>query len=267
MSQKLLAVIGAGNMAEALLRGALSSGVLKPGDVLIYDPSPQRRELMGSLGIEAAADILLCARAARLLLAVKPQIAPAVLAEIAPAVAADLPVISIVAGLRTAAIAQRLGGKGRIVRVMPNTPMLAGAGMSAVCSGVGATQADLDWTGRLFAAAGKVIAVEEGMMDAVTAVSGSGPAYFFYLTEAMAEAGVAEGLAPEVAEELAVQTLWGAAKLLAHTGKSPQALRAQVTSPNGTTQAAIESLDAAGTRATIVAAVRRAAQRSKELGK
>lgn len=267
MSEKLLAVIGAGNMAEALLRGALSAGVLSPGDVLVSDPSPQRRELLGSLGIEATTDNLLCARAARLLLAVKPQTAPAVLAEIAPAVAADLPVISIVAGLRTQVIAERLAGKGRIVRVMPNTPMLAGAGISAVCAGVRATAADVDWTLRLFAAAGKAITVQESMMDAVTAVSGSGPAYFFYLAEAMAEAGVAEGLDPQVAQELAVQTLLGAGKLLVHTGRTPQALRAQVTSPNGTTQAAIEALDAAGARQAIVAAVRRAAQRSRELGK
>jgi pyrroline-5-carboxylate reductase len=263
-----LGIIGAGNMAEALLRGALAKGVIAPEAVVVSDPQPRRREVFArGLGVTAAGDNALPGQCPRVLLAVKPQVMAEVLDGLAGVISADALVISIAAGIRTAFIARRLGGKGRIVRVMPNTPMLVSAGVSALCKGPGATQADLDWTERLFAACGRTVRLEEPLMDAVTAVSGSGPAYFFYLIEAMVAAGVEEGLSPEAALELAVQTCRGAAELLCRSGESPQSLRAKVTSPGGTTQAAIEVLQGAGVQETLVRAIRRAAARSRELGK
>ena len=268
MAGHSLGVIGAGNMAEALLRGALAAGVLEPSDVIVSDPLPARRELFHrQLGVAAVDDNALAAGCPRLLLAVKPQMMADVLAACAAAVRPDALVISIAAGVRTAFIHERLGGKGRIVRAMPNTPMLVGCGASALCKGPGATDADLAAAERLFAACGLTVAVDEAQIDAVTAVSGSGPAYFFYLIEAMVRAGVAEGLGPEVALKLAVQTCRGAGQLLLDTGEKPEVLRARVTSPKGTTQAAIESMEAAGVAPAIEAAVRRAAARSRELGK
>ena len=267
MADYQLGIIGAGHMAEALLRGAVGANVIDRSAVLAADPSLDRRRLLTSdLGITCVEDNASAAACRRVLLAVKPQVMEAVLADIAPAVDAAATVISIAAGIRTAFIRDRLGGKGRIVRVMPNTPMLVGAGAAALCVGAGADESDLTWAERLFAACGSTVRVTEPMIDAVTAVSGSGPAYFFYLVEAMVEAGLAEGLSADTALALAVQTCTGAGRLLAESGEKPEVLRARVTSPNGTTQAAIEALDAAGVKDALVAAVRRAAERSRELG-
>ena len=267
MADRQLGVIGAGNMAEALLRGALAAQVLSPDAVVVSDPAPARRSLFASeLGVEAVEDNTVPASCGRLLLAVKPQVMGAVLASIRDTVTADTGVISIAAGIKTAFIRDGLGGKGRIVRTMPNTPMLVGAGISALCAGPGATEDDLAWAERLLGTCGKTVRVEEPMLDVVTAVSGSGPAYFFYLVEAMAAAGVAEGMDAQTALTLAVETCVGAGKLLVDSGQPPETLRAKVTSPGGTTQAAIESLESAGVKDALIAAVRRAAQRSRELG-
>jgi len=260
-------VIGAGNMAEALLRGAIAANVVDCNAVMATDPVFSRRQLFTrELGVTTSADNADAAAAPRVLLAVKPQVMGQVLKGIAQAVEPEATVISIAAGIRTDFIAEQLSGRGRIVRVMPNTPMLVGAGISDLCKGPGATDADLAWAERLFAACGETVRVEEPMIDAVTAVSGSGPAYFFYLIEAMVAAGVAEGLDPDVALQLAVQTCRGAGELLAGSDDGPEVLRARVTSPGGTTQAAIESMQAAGVQDALIAAVRRAAERSRELG-
>ena len=266
MTDYQLGVIGAGNMAEAIVRGAISAGVIDPKAIVVSDPAEARREVFAGMGVAAVDDNATPAACERVLLAVKPQVMAEVLAGVAGAVGEDATVISIAAGVRTDFIRDKLGRRGRIVRVMPNTPMLVGAGVSALCKGPGATDADLAWAERLFAACGQTVRVDEPMMDAVTAVSGSGPAYFFYLVEALVAAGVAEGLAPEAALKLAVQTCRGAGELLARSGESPEALRAKVTSPGGTTQAAIESMESAGVKDALVAAVRRAAARSRELG-
>ncbi|MFP3938109.1 MAG: pyrroline-5-carboxylate reductase [Phycisphaerae bacterium] len=267
MANVQLGVIGAGNMAEAMVRGAISAGVLQSGEIMAADPDESRRRLFrDELGAEASADNAVVAASRRVLLAVKPQQIAGVLESISPHVADDATVISIAAGVGTSAIDVGLGGKGRIVRVMPNTAMLAGAGMSAVAPGPRAAEEDLSWTRRLLESAGQAVTVTEDMMDAVTAVSGSGPAYFFYLIEAMVAAGVAEGLEPDTAALLARQTCAGAAKLLEETGESPQTLRDRVTSPGGTTQKAIETLDAAGVKGSLISAVRAAAARSRELG-
>ncbi len=267
MSEYQLGVIGAGNMAEALLRGVIRSNVLPPAKIVASDPLPARTELLEcDLNVTCAEDNSVPAGCPHIVLAVKPQLIGEVLAEVAPVVQEDALVISIAAGVTTRRVNEALGGKARIVRVMPNTPMLVGAGVSAIAPGPRATQEDVQWTVRIFAAAGETVVVDEEMMDAVTAVSGSGPAYFFYLIEAMIAAGIAEGLTPQVAATLAAQTCAGAGKLLIETGESPEALRARVTSPGGTTQRAIETLDAASVKDKLIEAVRAAAQRSRELG-
>ncbi len=263
-----LGVIGAGNMAEALLRGILSSNLIAHNAVIVSDPQFSRRQFFTrELSVTAADDNTIPARCPRLILAVKPQVMGEVLDGLVEAVSPDAMVISIAAGIRSQFIFDRLGGKGRIVRVMPNTPMLIGEGMSAVSAGPGATDADLAWTEKIFAASGRTVRVDEELIDAVIAVSGSGPAYFFYLIEAMVEAGAAEGLEREMALELAIQTCRGAAELLVSSGESPEVLRAKVTSPGGTTQAAVESMESSGVRKALIAAFQRAAQRSRELGK
>ena len=267
MADYELGIIGAGNMAEAILRGALAGNVLSHTAVVASDPDLARRQLLtGQMHVATTGDNLVPAACPRILLAVKPQVIFDVLARITGTVGKDAVVISIAAGVTAARIDSRLGGRGRIVRVMPNTPMLAAAGVSAVAAGPRATEEDLRWTERLFGAAGRSLVVDEPLLDAVTAVSGSGPAYFFYLVEAMIAAGVAEGLDESVARDLAVHTCAGAGKMLIETADAPEVLRARVTSPAGTTQRAIETLDAAGVKDKLIEAVRAAAARSRELG-
>jgi pyrroline-5-carboxylate reductase len=267
MAEYELGIIGAGNMAEAILRGVLSSGILPATSIIAADVSDARRlHVQGELGVTCVADGTEAAQCPRVLLAVKPQVMPDVLGAIAGAVRDDALIVSIAAGVTTSAIDAGLGSKGRIVRVMPNTPMLVGAGVSAVAAGPRANEADVSWTRDLFATSGKVVVVDEAMMDAVTAVSGSGPAYFFYLVEAMVAAGVAEGLPPEIALELARETCLGAGRLMGETGEDPAELRRRVTSPNGTTQRAIETMDASDVQEHLTRAVRAAAERSRELG-
>jgi len=267
MSQYELGIIGAGNMAEAIVRGVVGSGMLAGSAIIVSDVSPQRLELMRTIGANTTQDNAEAGRCPHVLLAVKPQVMADMLAKLAPSVAADAMIISIAAGIATVKIDALLGHRGRIVRVMPNTPMLVGQGMSALAAGPRATQADLDWAGRLFATAGRTVFVNEPQIDAVTAVSGSGPAYFFYLIEAMVAAGTAEGLDAATALTLATQTCAGAAALLTKSGEDPGVLRAKVTSPNGTTQRAIETFDAKGVKDAAIAAVRACAARSRELGK
>jgi len=262
-----LGVIGSGNMAEAIMRGVLREGFLSGGQIVASEPLPDRREYIDrKVGVRCVEDNRLPAACPRVLLAVKPQLIGKVLGEIAETVAPDATVISIAAGIATSVLDERLGGRGRIVRVMPNTPMLVGCGMSALCAGPRATKDDLEWCEQLFAASGKVVVVEERLMDAVTAVSGSGPAYFFYLLEAMVAAGTAEGLPPETALLLAGQTCRGAAELLLRTNEPPEVLRARVTSPGGTTEQAVKILDSAAVKEKLIQAVRAAAERSRQLG-
>lgn len=255
-------------MAEALLRGVISANLIGHNAVVASDPQFSRRQhFTRELGITTESDNTIAAKCPRIILAVKPQMMAEVLEGIAEAVHPDATIISIAAGIRSQFIFEELGGKGRIVRVMPNTPMLVGAGLSAVAAGPGAKEADLAWAEKLFAACGKTVRIPEELIDAVIAVSGSGPAYFFYLIEAMIAAGVAEGLDRDMAMALAIQTCHGAGELLVRSGEPPEVLRARVTSPGGTTQAAIESMESSGVRDALITAFRRAAERSRELGK
>jgi pyrroline-5-carboxylate reductase len=265
-----LAIIGAGNMAEAIVRGVTSKGILRPHQIIAADVVPQRRAIFqDQLGVRAVTDNVEAARQAKtLLLSVKPQQMPVALSGIGGATDEQTLIISIAAGISTSYIATHLGGgrNWRIVRSMPNTPMLVGEGMVALARGVHATEADLASARQLFEAAADVIDVDESKMDAVTAVSGSGPAYFFLLVEQMIKAGIELGLTPEQAAKLARKTAAGAAKMLVSSDEPPESLRKKVTSPGGTTQAAIMHLEAHNWPAITVEAIKAAERRGRELG-
>ncbi len=255
--------IGAGNMAEAILRGLLRAGIA-PDALCAADPDANRRQRMQELGVRATSSNLDVVRTSELVvLAVKPQ----QLAEAASALPRDGgPLyLSIVAGVTTSALRERLGASARIVRSMPNTPALIGAGISAVAADTGAAPADLDLACAVLQAVGSVVRVSESALDAVTGLSGSGPAYVFAFIEALTEAGEREGLPIEIARSLAIETVHGAARLALDSGEDPAVLRARVTSPGGTTLAGLNALSEAGFREAILAAVRQATARSKEL--
>ena len=266
MSEHELGIIGSGNMAQAIVRGVAVSGFVPPARIVASDVAADQRQRIAELDVTAVEDNAIPAACPRVLLAVKPQVMKAIVQSLAANVPLGTTVISIAAGIKTASLDQWLGGRGRIIRVMPNTPVFVGEGMSAVAAGPRATEQDLQWTEKLFASCGRTVRVGEELMDAVTAVSGSGPAYLFYLVEAMIASGVAEGLSPDTARLLACQACLGASKLLMESGEAPESLRARVTSPNGTTQRAIETMDSAGVKDAMVRAFRAAAARSRELG-
>jgi pyrroline-5-carboxylate reductase len=270
LHNRTLGLLGAGNMAEALARGALNSGAIPAARMIACDVTPARRDYFKtSLNIDAVDNNVTVAQKADLLvLCVKPQQADAVLQEIRPSIDAKKHLIaSICAGIPTSRMEKNLPDGARVVRVMPNTPMLVGLGASCLCGGKNARSEDIGTVEALFSSASLTLRVEEKMMDAVTGLSGSGPAYLFYLVEAMVDAGIAEGFTREQATMLASRTVLGAAKMLEDMKLPPEEQRRRVTSPNGTTQAAIERMEADGVKAKITAAVRRAAERSRELGK
>jgi pyrroline-5-carboxylate reductase len=263
-----LGILGAGNMAEAIVRGVLVGGQVRPEQIIAADVSPQRRELFEKqLGVTAVEDNRIVAgQSAVLLLSVKPQMCKMVLEGIAPVVKADATIISIMAGISSKYIDSALGGNRRVVRTMPNTPMLVGEGMAAIARGEHANDSDVQITRKLFEAAASVIEVNEDQIDAVTAVSGSGPAYFFFLVEQMIQGGINLGLSSEQAGLLAAKTAMGAAKMLTSSSDSPTELRRKVTSPGGTTQAAITTMEAMELPAIVQKAMQACADRSKELG-
>ena len=265
---KRLGVIGCGNMGAALLRGIVGARVVPPERVLCSDAAAARaRALARSLKVRAARSNAELTRASDVIvLAVKPQQMAEVLAEIRPHLTHRPLLISIAAGIRSGWIERRTGGAAPVVRVMPNTPALVGAGISAVAPGRRATAGHLKTAERILGAVGEVIRVPERWMDAVTAVSGSGPAYFFHLMEQMARAGTELGLQPEVARRLVLATASGTAALAAR-GEDPAALRAQVTSKGGTTEAAFRVFDKARLGKTLRAGIFAAAKRSKELSR
>lgn len=264
-----LAIIGAGNMAEAIVRGLLSARVFGPDQMQAADVAPARRELFSrDLGIKAHERASEAARGAkRILLSVKPQTMKDVLAELAPVIGDDALVISIAAGISSRFIEQGLSPRQcRVIRTMPNTPMLVGEGMVAMAPGTRAKVADLDDARRIFSPAATVIDVTEDKLDAVTAMSGSGPAYFFLLVEQMIRAGIELGMTPEESRLLAIRTAVGSAKMLATSTDSPQELRRKVTSPKGTTHEAITYMESQSVPQAIVDAIKAAQRRSRELG-
>jgi pyrroline-5-carboxylate reductase len=265
---KSLVFLGTGNMAEALLKGLLRDGTAAAEEIVCAEPRPERREeIANQYGVEVTGDNRAAAAAADLiLLSVKPQVIDAVLAEIAPVVDGRKLVVSIAAGVPLAVLARRLPAGARIIRTMPNTPALVGAGATAIARGPNATDADLAATRALFEAVGSVVEVAEPLLDAVTGLSGSGPAYVFLAIEALADGGVRAGLPRATALSLAAQTVMGAARLVLETGQHPAVLKDQVTSPGGTTIAGVQALEARSFRAALMEAVEASARRSRELG-
>lgn len=269
MTAKLL-VVGAGKMGEALVSGALASGWAEPRQVAICEVSAARRaELMapGALldrypGVVLGADMPTGAEGA--VVAVKPADVRAACEALA---AAGVPrVLSVAAGVRLADLESWCGPRAAVIRAMPNTPALVGAGATGLCAGSAAGGAELDWALSLMGSVGLSVVVPEKMLDAVTGLSGSGPAYVFLVAEALVEGGVLAGLPRPIARDLAVQTVLGAARMMAETGELPEVLRAGVTSPGGTTAAGLRRLEAAATRSAFIEAVVAAAARSQELG-
>jgi len=268
LAPKKIALIGAGQMAEALLRGLLASGVATRESLFATDPSEARRiRMTHAFDIRTGCDNREAASWANVVvLAVKPQMLNAVLPELAPFLSGRL-VVSIVAGMPIKQLAARLPSGTRIVRVMPNAPAMVGEGMSAVTFAAAATPEDRELVTGMFASVGRVVQVEEHLMDAVTGLSGSGPAYVFIAIEALADAGVKMGLSRSIAEILAAQTMLGAARTVLETGEHPGRLKDRVTSPGGTTIAGLHQLEQGKLRATLMAAVKAATMRAEEMGR
>jgi pyrroline-5-carboxylate reductase len=261
-----LQIVGGGRMGEALLGGLLSAGWAEPGELVVVERVvPRRAEVEARFPGVRVVDSVVAAEGA--VVAVKPGDVAGVCAELA---AAGVPrLLSIAAGVTTAAI-EAACGRGdpavRVVRAMPNTPALVGAGASAIAGGTAAGDDDLGWAESILSAVGVVVRVAEPALDAVTGLSGSGPAYVFLVAESLIEAGVLAGLPRDVATTLAVQTLLGSARLLAESGAGPADLRAAVTSPGGTTAAGLRALEDRAVRAAFLAAVTAATDRSRQLG-
>ena len=261
----LVAIIGAGVMGETLLSGLLRGG-RRPDELLVGEKRPERaRELEERYGVAVVTNLEAAEKAETLALVVKPQDMEDLLKEISPAVHPGQLVVSLAAGITTTFLESHLPAGVAVVRVMPNTPALVDEGMAAISRGTHCDEGHLLEAESLMGTIGKVLRVPEKQQDAVTAVSGSGPAYIFFVVEAMIEAGVHLGLPRTTASELVVQTLVGSAKLLRETGEHPMVLREQVTSPGGTTASALRELEVHRVRAAFLAAMEAARNRSREL--
>lgn len=265
-----LAIVGGGKIGEALLSGLLRSepATYHPDQIVVVEHYPERVDyLQRRYGIRCV-DIVEAAKASEtLLIAVKPQDIDTVLSQLADNVTADHLIVSVAAGITTARIERSLPSLPAVVRCMPNTPALVDQAMTAISAGSHADEAHLQRAQDLLEAVGRVVRVPESQLDAVTALSGSGPAYFFFLVEAMIDAGILLGLPRALAAELIVQTAVGSAIMLRDSGEHPVQLREAVTSPAGTTISAIRELENHGVRAALLAAIEAARDRSVELGR
>lgn len=262
-----LGFLGCGKMASALIGGILDARLATAQEIFASDPAPAAlHALEAARGIRTVAGNRELAQAADvLLLCVKPQDALEALASVREVLAGKL-VISIVAGLTLARLEEATGGAARVIRVMPNTPALIGEGAAALSRGRAATVEDAEVARQIFSAVGLAVEVKESLLDAVTGLSGSGPAYVYLFIEALADGGVRMGLPRALALELAAQTVAGAARMVRESGEHPAVLRDQVTSPGGTTSAGLEALEAGAVRSDLIRAVRAATERSRELG-
>jgi pyrroline-5-carboxylate reductase len=260
--------IGGGNMGEALIKGLLGASLVPSASIRATDVRLERlKELDRLYGIQVSSDNADVVRHSDIvILAVKPQIMDMVLKEIAPAVTRRKLLISVAAGVSTAKIRAVLHKDARLIRVMPNTPALVLEGVTAIAKAEGLEPDDLDTAGEIFSAVGRVVVLDEALMDAVTGLSGSGPAYVAVVIESLADGGVRMGLDRITAMTLATQTVLGAAKLLLETGMHPGALKDMVSSPGGTSIAGVAALEEGGIRTTFIKAVERATVRSRELG-
>ncbi len=267
VDERRIAVLGAGRIGEALIAGLLSSGWRSPGDIAASSRRAERvAELAERHGIAATTDnVEAAARAALVVVAVKPQDIDALLEQIGSAISTEQTVLSVAAATPTATIEAHLAAGVPVVRAMPNTPSTVHEGIAGLCAGAHADDAHVTLAEEALAHLGSVVRVPERSMDAVTAVSGSGPAYFALLAEAMIEAGLLLGLSREISTQLVIQTMLGTAKQLRDEGLHPVELREMVTSPGGTTIAAIRELESAGVRAAFLNAIQAAMNRAREL--
>ena len=265
---KTLGFIGGGNMAAALVKGLLHSKVVPPGGIIVSDVKAERLEVFRDKhAVRTTADNHELVRESDVIvLAVKPQVIDKVLGAIGGEVKPSSLVVSVAAGVPVVAIESRLPEGARVVRTMPNTPATVDAGATAIAPGTHATEEDLDVARALFAAVGRVVTLEETLLDAVTGLSGSGPAYVMLMIEALADGGVKVGLHRDTALLLAAQTVYGSAKLLLETGEHPGRLKDMVTSPGGTAIAGLHTLESGGLRRTLIDAVEAATLRAAALG-
>jgi pyrroline-5-carboxylate reductase len=269
LAGKRVGFIGAGNMGEALVKGLLAANRLSSDAIFATDVRLERLKLLGrQYGIQVlGSNPDLVGQADVVILAVKPQTMATVLEEIAPAVMPRHLLISIAAGVKTSRLRQHLPRAVRLIRVMPNTPALVLEGVTAVARAEGLEPGDMETAEQIFGAVGKVVVLDEDLMDAVTGLSGSGPAYVAMVVEALADGGVNMGLDRATAMTLATQTVLGAARLLLETGTHPGQLKDMVASPGGTTIAGVAALEEGGIRSTLIRAVEQATIRSRELGR
>ncbi len=268
VSIESIGFVGGGQMAEAMIRGILASGLVKADKVMVAEPTTNRCTLLqNQYGVRCTTDPqTLCAQCSVIVLAIKPQLASQVLNTYAPYVIDRHLVISIMAGVPLATLAELLGAGLRLIRVMPNTPALVLAAATAYSPNAQASEQDRAIAQAMFSAVGNCAEVPENMLDAVTGLSGSGPGYVFTFIEAMIDGGVLAGIPRPVAEQLVLQTVYGSAKLALETGEHPAVLKGKVTSPGGTTIAGIQALEDGALRGVVMAAVEAATERSRELG-
>ncbi len=264
--EKQTAIIGAGVMGEALLSGLVRAG-RRVDRLLVGEKRPERaRELEDRYGVAVVGNADAAARADTVVLVVKPQDMAEVLAELAGSLRAGQLVVSLAAGITTSYIESRVPDGVAVVRVMPNTPALVDEGMSAISPGSHCSEGDLAEAEQMLRSVGKVLRIPERQQDAVTSISGSGPAYIFFVVESMIEAGVHLGLPRATATDLVIQTVVGSGRMLQETGTHPTVLREQVTSPGGTTASALRELEVHGVRAAFLGAMEAARDRSRALG-
>lgn len=263
-----VACIGVGAMGEALVGGILQAGLVDPGSMFVADADiARRRRVAETYGVVEGSNRDVAAEARTVIVAVKPPVVPAILAEIGDVLGPDACVVSIAAGMPLSTIEGGLPSGAAAIRAMPNTPCLIRAGATALSPGTHATEGHLARARTLFEAVGTVVTVPEQLMDAVTGLSGSGPAYAYMFIEALADGGVHAGLPRDVAVRLAAQTVMGAARMVLETGRHPGELKDMVTSPAGTTIAGVKALEEHGLRAAAMGAVDAASRRSRELGR
>jgi pyrroline-5-carboxylate reductase len=263
----VIGILGAGKMGEALISGLLRAGRAPSGLIAVVRRPERAAHVRDAYGIGVVSAAEAAKSADTLILAVKPQDMPALLDEIAPHVPADSLMISVAAGITTSLIERRLGGDIPVVRVMSNTPVLVDEAMSVISPGAYARPEHLERAEELLRPVGKVLRIPESQQDAATALSGSGPAYVYFLVEAMVDAGILLGMPRGTALEMVIQAVYGAATMLRETGEHPVILREAVTSPAGTTISAIRELERHGVRAAFLAAIEAARDRGAELGR
>ena len=269
MLTQTIGFIGAGQMARALAHGFVKAGLVKPEQLIAADPAASAAQQFGAdiPGAKlAASNAAVVLQSSVIFLAVKPQSMPAVFSEVASQLSIGKLFVSIAAGVTLTKLTEGLKSR-RVIRVMPNTPALVGEGAAAYALGAGATAEDGHLVAELLSAVGKAFLVDEKLLDAVTGLSGSGPAFVYVMIEALSDGGVRMGLPREVASALAAQTVRGAAAMVIETGEHPSILKDKVASPGGTTIAGLQALEDRGLRGALIAAVEAATRRSQELGK